>query len=319
MASGTRSVCILGGSGFVGTEIVTRLAARGWPVRVPTRSASHAHHLRVLPTVEIAVADVHDPAALARLFAGTDVVINLVGILNERGRSGAGFRRAHSELAAHVVSAARAQRVPRLLHMSALGVAADAPSHYLRSKYEAEQAVRGAGAALDWTIFRPSVIFGSRDSLTNRFARLLRLSGGVLPLARARARFAPIYAGDVADAFVRAADDRSTIRGTYELCGPQLLTLADIVRITASAAGRRARIVPLPDFIARLQAAVFDFVPGKPFSSDNYRSLTVDSVCREDGCGRLGIRPVPLAATFAAGWLGAHGGAADARMPLRPR
>ena len=319
MPPGPLTVCVLGGSGFVGTEIVTRLVARGWWVRVPTRDAASADHLRVLPTAEIIVANVHDPSALGRAFAGADLVVNLVGILNERGRSGAGFRRAHTELAAHVVAAARTQHVPRLLHMSALGAAATGPSHYLRSKYEAEAQVRAARPHLAWTIFQPSVIFGPRDSLTNRFAHLLRLSRGFLPLARARARFAPIYVGDVAEAFIRSIDDRSTIGHTYELCGPEVMTLADIVRVTASAAGLKAHILPLPDFIGRIQATLFDFVPGKPFSTDNYRSLSIDSVCRESGCARLGIRALPFTPVFAARWLGARHAAADARVPLRPR
>jgi uncharacterized protein YbjT (DUF2867 family) len=318
LRSRPRTICVLGGTGFVGSEIVARLAARRDWVRVPTRAATKADHLLVLPTVEVRVANVHDPHALGELFAGADAVVNLVGILNERGRSGAGFRHAHTQLAARVIEAARAQRVPRLLHMSALGADPAGPSHYLRTKSEAESAVRGARGSLEWTIFRPSVIFGPRDSLTNRFARLLRVSGGVLPLARASARFAPIHVGDVADAFIRALDDRSTTGQIYELCGPDVMTLEQIVRITAEAAGLRARIVRLPNLLARLQATLFDFVPGKPFSTDNYRSLAIDSVCRDDGCARLGIEPSALSA-LSAGWLRRGLGVANARIAVRSR
>jgi uncharacterized protein YbjT (DUF2867 family) len=311
-------VCVLGGTGFVGSELVGALAARGYAVRVPTRVASRADHLRVLPTAEIRVADVHDPRQLARLFAGVDTVVNLVGILNERGRSGAGFRRAHSELAAKVIEAAHAQKVRRLLHMSALGAAADAPSHYLRSKHEAETRVRAAPASIGWTIFRPSVIFGPRDSLTNRFAKLMRLGAGVLPLARAEARFAPVYIVDVVQAYLRALDDRTTLGQAYELCGPDIFTLEELVRFVARAAGIDARIIRLPDLVARLQGLVFDFVPGKPFSTDNYRSLTIDSVCGDDGCARLGIRPASLAGLIGT-WLGPGTQGTYTRMPLRPR
>jgi uncharacterized protein YbjT (DUF2867 family) len=318
VANPSMTVCVLGGTGFVGSEIVSRLAARGHTVRVPTRVASRADHLRVLPTAEIRVADVHDPQHLARLFAGADAVVNLVGILNERGRSGAGFRRAHGELAAKVVEVAHAQRVRRLLHMSALGAAADAPSHYLRSKFEAEGRVRAAHASLGWTIFRPSVIFGPRDSLTNRFAKLLRLTGGVLPLARPDARFAPVYVVDVAEAYLRALDGRATLGQAYELCGPDVFALEDLVRLVARAAEIDARIIRLPDFLARLQGLVFDFVPGKPFSTDNYRSLTIDSVCRDNGCARLGIRPASLAGLIPS-WLGPVMHGTYTRVPLRPR
>ena len=288
---------MLGGTGFVGTELVTRLALAGHWVRVPSRNPAHGERLRVLDTVELVAANVHDPRALGQLLTGMDVVINLVGILNERGR--ATFHSVHTELGAKVAAGARAARVRRVLHMSAIGAQAErAPSLYLRSKGAAEAHIRAAAPHLDFTIFRPAVIFGPRDSLTNRFARLLQLSGGLLPLARAQARFAPIYVLDVVEAFVRALRERQTIGQTYELCGPEILTLEQLVRMTAEVAGLPCRIVPLPDVIARIQAIVMGLLPGKPFSMDNYRSLTVDSVCQDDGCGRLGIAPQHLLAVL---------------------
>jgi len=274
----------------VGTELATRLALEGHWVRVPTRNLAHGEQLRVLDTVELLVANIHDPGVLGQLFKDVDVVINLVGILNERGR--ATFRTVHTELAAKVTHAARRARVRRLLHMSAIGAdAARAPSKYLRSKGEAEAHIRAAAPYLGFTIFRPSVIFGPGDSLTNRFASLLRLAAGFLPLAKPHARFAPIYVLDVADAFLRALHERGTIGETYELCGPDVLTLEEIVRTTAEVAGLPCRILRLPDFLARVQAMVMDFVPGKPFSTDNYKSLSIDSVCTDNGCARLGITP----------------------------
>jgi uncharacterized protein YbjT (DUF2867 family) len=266
-------------------------------VRVPTRQMGRGDLLRVLDTVRVIRADVHDPAALARLFAGADVVINLIGTLNEHGR--ATFKAVHADLAGKVVTAARAARVRRLLHMSSLGADANnAPSRYLRSKGEAEAHVRQAGAFLPWTIFRPSVIFGAADSLTNRFAGLLHLFSGFLPLARAGARFAPVSVDDVVAAFLRGLNDWTTVGQTYELCGPEVMTLEQIVRVTASVAGLPCHIVRLPDFVARLQAMVMGHLPGKPFSTDNYRSLTIDSVCREDGCARLGIQAQPMMAVL---------------------
>jgi uncharacterized protein YbjT (DUF2867 family) len=225
-------------------------------------------------------------------------VINLVGILNERGR--ATFETVHAGLAAKVMNAARGRGVRRVLHMSSLGAAERAPSRYLRSKAAAEAAVRAVPhpelphPAV--TIFRPSVIFGAGDSLTNRFASLLRMSLGVLPLARARARFAPISVMDVVEAFMRALTRAAGTQATYELCGPEVLTLEDIVRLTARVAGLPCHLVPLPDALARLQGIVMGVLPGKPFSLDNFRSLTIDSVCREDGCAALGIVPRPLLA-----------------------
>jgi uncharacterized protein YbjT (DUF2867 family) len=289
------NICVLGGTGFVGTELVTRLARYGHWVRVPTRSLGRGQPLRVLATVELVTANVHDPRTLGQLLSGMDAVINLIGILNESGRGR--FQAVHAEFAAKLIAAARGAKIRRLLQMSAVGADRErGPSRYLRSKGEAEAHIRAAGAQLDFTIFRPSVIFGPGDSLTNRFASLLRLAGGLLPLARSQARFAPVYVGDVADAFVRALQDGKTFGETYELCGPQILTLAELVRLTAAAAQLPCHILALPDALGRLQALLLGLIPGKPFSLDNFRSLGVDSLCSRDGLARLGIRPQHLMA-----------------------
>jgi uncharacterized protein YbjT (DUF2867 family) len=290
-------ICVLGGTGFVGTELIARLAAAGHWVRVPTRSLASGRHLTVLPTVELLAANIHEPRVLGELLAGTNVAINLVGILNESG--GARFRDVHVELVGKLIEEARMARVRRLLHMSSLGANAEsAPSHYLRTKGRAEALVAGATSFIDYTIFRPSVIFGPGDSLTRRFADLLELARGWLPLARAHARFAPISVEDVASAFMRALSDRSTIGQTYELCGPDVLTLEQLVRATAASAQLPCHIVRLPDVIARLQGLLMGLLPGAPFSLDNFRSLTLDSVCSENGCARLGIEPQHLAAVL---------------------
>jgi uncharacterized protein YbjT (DUF2867 family) len=284
------NICLLGGTGFVGTELATRLAREGHWVRIPTRSPAHGQHLRVLSTVELVTANVHDASTLGQLLGGMDAVINLIGILNESGR--ATFQSVHADFAAKLVAAARGAKVPRLLQMSAAGAGRErAPSRYLRSKGEAEAHLRGAAPHLDVTLFRPSVIFGPGDSLTNRFAALLRLGGGFIPLARARARFAPAYVGDVADAFVRTLDDRKSFGETYELCGPEILTLEQLVRMTAAVARLPCHLLRLPDALGRLQAVLLGLLPGKPLSLDNFRSLTVDSVCTQDGFARLGISP----------------------------
>lgn len=293
------NVCVLGGSGFVGTELVTRLARDGHWVRVPTRNVAHVMRLRVLDTVEPVVANVHEPRVLGQVFGGCDAVVNLIGILNPRGR--ASFATVHVELAAKVFAAARAAGVRRVLQMSALGAAADAPSRYLRSRGAAEAQLRGtAGAegAPAVTIFRPSVIFGPGDSLTNRFAGLLRLTAGFLPLARAHTRFAPVYVLDVAEAFARVLRASAQPGAIYELCGPEVMTLEQIVRLTARVARLPCRILRLPDTLARIQGVLMGLLPGKPFTLDNFRSLTLDSLCREDGLRQLGISPEPMMAVL---------------------
>ena len=288
-----RSICVLGGSGFVGSHLVSALAREGWRITVPTRDPARARHLAPIPSLRLVAADIHDSAALAALTSGQYAVVNLVGILNERGRNGSGFARVHTDLARLLVEACRRQHVDRLVHMSALNADADrGSSHYLRSKGRAERIIREeSGPDLRWTIFQPSVIVGPSDNFVNRFARLLRAIPLGLPLARPGARFAPVWIGDVVAAFLRALADDATAGESYELCGPEHFTLREIVCRVRDELGLTRAIVGIPDFAARLQAAVCDFVPGKPFSTDNYRSLLVDSVCKVNGLARLGIQP----------------------------
>jgi uncharacterized protein YbjT (DUF2867 family) len=284
---------VLGGTGFVGRALVARLAADGHAVTLLSRNLA-ANPMRLLPPgVALREVDVYDPAVLRQAFTGADAVINLVGILNEKGDNGRGFRRAHVELTKLVIAAMQLAGVRRLLQMSALN-AGRGQSHYLKSRGEAEAAVRASG--LDWTIFEPSVIFGLGDGLFCRFEALLKLANPVLPLARAGAKFAPVYIGDVVEAFVRSLGNRRTIGEVYELYGPEVYTLADIVRITARQCGMKRWVVPLPDALGRMQALAFDFIPGKPFSSDNFRSLLNDSVGGIDGLHRLGIEPTRVSA-----------------------
>lgn len=288
-------ILILGGTGFVGTHLCARLVERNHAVRVLTRRRARAAHLRVLSQVEVLEGHPEDDGALGSALQGVTAVINLVGILNERGRSGAGFERAHVGLATRVVDACRKRSVGRLLHMSGLPAAEDGPSHYLRSKGRAESVVRSSGPAIGWTILRPSVIFGPGDSFLNRFAGLLRLLP-VLPLARIDARLAPVYVGDVAEAFVRALEDPRCIGQSYDLCGPDVMTLGAIVRYVRDRLGLRRWVFGLPDPLGAVQAAMMELLPGKPLSLDNYRSLAVDSVSADDGLARLGIERTSLAA-----------------------
>jgi NADH dehydrogenase len=252
----------------------------------------------VLDTCELRVANIHEPRVLSQLFADCEVVINLVAILNPHGS--ATFENVNVNLVAKVMAAARTAGVRRVLHMSALGAAENAPSRYLRSRAQGETLVRAVPhpelphPAV--TIFRPSVIFGPDDSLTNRFARLLRLSFGFMPLARPRALFAPISVVDVAEAYMRALSSHQSEGATYELCGPDNLTLEEIVRLTARIAQLPCHILRLPDALGRLQGIVLGLLPGKPFTLDNFRSLTRDNVCQSDGCRELGIRPLSMLA-----------------------
>ncbi|MGH8120888.1 MAG: complex I NDUFA9 subunit family protein [Gammaproteobacteria bacterium] len=291
-----RKICILGGTGFVGRVLSNRLVREGIKLRILTRNRErNKDDLILLPGTELIETDVHNPDNLKQQFAGCDAVINLVGILNERGRKGRGFQHVHVELARKVVESCAANGIRRLLHMSALN--ADdvrGPSHYLKTKGKAEDFVFASSAqGINVTGFRPSVIFGTHDSFFNRFAALLRLTW-VFPLACYGARFAPVHVADVAEAFVRTLKDPASYGRRYHLCGPHVYTLEELVRYTARCIGVKRWIIPLNDTLSRVQAAVFDFVPGKPFSTDNYLSAQVDSVCAHNDFAELGITPVAI-------------------------
>jgi NADH dehydrogenase len=288
-------ICVLGGSGFVGHALAERLVEAGHRVRIFTRRRERHRDLLVLPTAELVEGDVHNPAFLRQQFEGADAVINLVGILNERGRSGKGFEHAHAQLPQKVIEACRAAGVHRLLHMSALNASVSGPSHYLRTKGLGEEAVhRAHGPELAVTSFRPSVIFGPRDGFTNRFAGLLRLVPGVFPLACPQARLQPVCIDDVATAFVRALSDHRSYGNRYNLCGPKVYTLRAIVEYLATVLGRRVRVIGLNDTLSYLQALALEFAPGKPFSLDNYKSLQVDSVCPQGFPAVFGVTPASL-------------------------
>ena len=298
-----KNLLVIGGTGFLGTAIARELARRAATVyflTLPTRRRERSRHLLVLPTVRVVEADVHDPATLARLMAGQDAVISLVGILKggEGEPYGKGFARAHVELPQKIAAAARAAGVRRVLHVSALKAAADAPSGYLRSKAAGEAVLRDAG--LDLTIFRPSVIFGPGDSFLMLFAQLARIAP-VFPLAGADARFQPVWVEDVAAAVADSLLRSDSIGATYELCGPQQYSLRELVSYAAAVAGHPRAVIGLPHAIAWLQAWAMEFIPNGPMTRDNIRSMRVASVC-DGGCtlpfGRKATALEVVAATY---------------------
>jgi NADH dehydrogenase len=271
---------------------------------VLTRRRERHRDLLVVPTLEVVETDVHYASNLMEAIKGCDVVVNLVGILNE-GPSAGTFASVHVELPAKLVDAARVNGVRRLLHVSALNADPGGPSAYLRSKGEGENvAHEAAREGIAVTSFRPAVIFGPGDGLFSLFARLLRLSP-VLPLACPEARLAPVFVGDVAEAMARALDSPAAHGRRYDLCGPRTFTLRGLVEYTARVAGLRRRVLPLGPAASRLQARVMEWAPGKPFSRDNLLSLQVDGVCRQDGLAELGIVPTGVEAVVPA-YIGGH-------------
>jgi len=285
-----QQLVILGGTGFVGSHLVPRLAADGHRIVLLSRNREQHRELGVLPQVKIRSADVYNDDVLRREFDGADAVINLIGILNTRGHHT--FQRAHVELTRRIIAACHASDVTRLHQMSSLK-AGQGLSHYLKTRGEAETLVKAS--ALDWTIYQPSVLFGEGDGLVSRFAGLLRRMP-VLPLARAKSRMAPTFVGDVAEAIARCVNnDKLGSRRCFELYGPDVFTLGEIVRQIRDSAGLRTPIIPLHDSFGRLQSQVAGLLPGKPFSFDNFQSLRTDSVGKIDGYAALGIVPQPFA------------------------
>jgi len=301
---------VLGATGFVGQSVCERLVERSGAadgrIRVATRRPARARHLQLLPTVEVAVGDVHDDRTLDWMLRDTDAVINLVAILHG---SEAEFERVHVRLPQRLGAACRRAGVRRVIHVSALGAATDAPSRYLRSKARGEAALRAAG--LDLTILRPSVIFGERDRFLNTFATLQAFAP-VVPLASATARFQPVWVEDVAEAIARCLDDPTTVGATIECTGPRVYTLRELVEAAGRWSGARRPVFGLPAALGRLQAAFLEFLPGRTLMSrDNVDSMKTANVAsgKLPGLERLGIEPTPLE-TIAPRYLGHTSGEA---------
>ena len=296
-------ILLLGGTGFLGSRIAHALSARGHAVIVPTRRRERARHLLPLPTVEVVEADAHDPAALARLSAGCTAAVNSIGILQSRRGTpyGPDFARVHVDLPQKIVAACRAQGVGRLVHVSALKAAADAPSMYLRSKADGEAAIRAGAAEIATTILQPSVIFGPGDAFLNLCAGLARIAP-VLPLACPDARFQPVFVEDVACIAADALCDAQSRDKTWALCGPTVYTLRQLVGYACRLAGLARPVVGLSPGLSRLQAAIMERLPGAPMSRDNVDSMKVDNVC--EACAQPpGWTPTALEAV-APGYIG---------------
>ncbi len=274
-------VLLIGGSGFIGQKIASGLSALGHSVLLPTRKAAYAKELWVLPKLQVIEANIHDPSVLADLCQrlGPDgVVINLVGVLHDKTGSpyGPGFLKNHVELTKKIITAMNAAHLKRYIHMSALGANSSGASMYQRSKGDAENLVKASD--LDWTIFRPSVVFGEKDKFINLFASLQKFAP-ILPLGGANVKFQPVYVSDVAQAFVKSIAMSETIGRVFDLAGPRVYTLAELVNFAGMVGGRKSIVIPLPKPLAYLQAGLLEMMPGPTLMSrDNLASMSEDNV-----------------------------------------
>ena len=292
-------ILVLGGTGFVGRHVCEKLARLAYCVTVPTRRSENAKLIQHLPGLDVLEADIHAPAVLAGLVDGHDAVVNLVGILHGNQ---AAFERAHVALPRSLAQACVQTGVKRVVHISALGAALDAPSMYQRSKAQGEAALQAAG--LDLTILRPSVMFGEGDKFLNLFVKLQKVFP-IMPLAGAATRFQPVWVEDVAQAIVNSLGQSAGKPGTsvYEACGPDVLTLKELVQLAARTAGinhgHGRPVLALPMSLGKLQAAFMRLLPGEPLlSRDNLDSMRVDNVAsgKLPGLADLGVTPSALAA-----------------------
>lgn len=300
----TPRVLVLGGSGFVGRHVCEQLTRLGWQITVPTRRAVNAASVQSLPGLTVIEASVHQEADLARLMPGHDAVVNLVAVLHGNEKR---FEQVHVQLPGKIASAMKKAGVQRLVHVSALGADPQGPSMYQRSKARGETVLHNAGLQL--TILRPSVIFGAEDKFLNLFADLQAVAP-FMPLAGSGTRFQPVWVADVARAVAVCLEKPDTIGQTYELCGPDVLTLGELVKKAGQWAGvnhgRGRPVVGLPMWVGWLQAAAMEMAPGEPLMSrDNLASMKVDNVATGQlpGLAALGIQAAS-AAGVAPGYLG---------------
>lgn len=274
-ALGRKVATVFGGSGFIGRYVVQLLAQQDYVVRVAVRDPAGARFLqtqgRVGQIVPLA-ASITDSAAVARAVEGAEVVVNLVGILFER-RAG-DFHRLQGEAPGAVAAAAKAAGVQHFIHISAIGADASSPSLYARSKAEGEAGVRAAFP--EATILRPSVVFGPEDQFFNRFAGMAMLP--VMPVVAGATRFQPVYVGDVADAVAAAIADPAARGKTFELGGPRVMTMREVLRFILDTTGRRRPMVDMPMGLMRVQAGLLQRLPKPPLTQDQLLLLGRDNV-----------------------------------------
>ena len=289
-------VTLFGGGGFIGRYAAQQLLARGARVRVVQRNPAAAMFLKPLGNLgqsQFVAADVRSAASVARAMAGSDAVVNLVG-------SFANMDAVQHRGAANIAAAAGDQGIGRLVHVSAIGADVASPAVYGRSKGEGEAAVRAA--VPNAVILRPSTVFGREDQFINRFAGMIRLAP-IVPLVAPAARFQPVYVGDVASAIVAALDDPAAGR-TFELGGPQILSMDDLFRWIAHAIGRHPRFLSVPDAATAMLARLTGWAPGAPLTWDQWLMLQKDTVVAPgaDALADLGITATALD-TVAHEWL----------------
>lgn len=291
---GQKTVTLFGGTGFVGRYVAQMLAQRGWRIIVASRHPDRALPLKTAGAVGQVVsvfADIRDDGSVAAAVAGADAVVNLVGILFERGKQR--FDSIHGEAAGRVARAAAAAGASRFVQISAIGASADSPSSYARTKAAGEAAVRAAfpGAS----ILRPSVVFGPEDGFFNLFANLARTAPFLPLFGGGTTKFQPVYVQDVAAAVVACLEQDGAAGQTYELGGPRVYSFRELMELTLTQTGRKKRLVSLSWGMAAFEAKLFSLLPKPPLTPDQVLQLKIDNVVAPGAktLADLGIQPTP--------------------------
>jgi uncharacterized protein YbjT (DUF2867 family) len=297
-----RRIVVAGGTGFIGTHIVNKLLQAGYHVVVPTRRRDRAKHVALLPNVEIREGSLTDSRFVDDLVRNTTAVVNLIGVLHGRAGEpavyGPDFAQAHVEIPKRLADAAVAKGIRRYIQVSALGVTDDGkrslPSRYLRSKAAGEQSLRQT-LGLDWTILRPSVVFGREDKFLNLFASLLAIAP-LMTLPKAAAKFQPVWVEDVARAVVECLGRPATIQQNFDLVGPHTYSLRELVQLVGQLTGHQRLLVSLPDLLGFIQTTLIEFAPGPTLMSrDNFASMAIDNVSSKGWPTQaLGFEPAAL-------------------------
>jgi uncharacterized protein YbjT (DUF2867 family) len=295
MVTGNLTAAVFGGGGFIGRHLVRRLGKSGAVVRVPSRHVSRLSYLRTAGVVGQIVPEIvgaFDDQELTAAIRGADVVINLIGILAENRRNG--FERIHTAIPGRIAAVAAATGVKRLIHVSAIGADPHSTSAYARSKAAGEEVVKAAFPQA--TIIRPSIIFGPEDQFFNRFAAMAQISPALPLIGGGHTRFQPVYVGDVADGIMAAIANPDSAGRTYEFGGPEVHEFRDLMKLLLAEMGISRLLVPLPWGLARFQARVAEYIPGKPLTRDQVELLKTDNVLSgaAPGLADLGVRPTAV-------------------------
>ena len=297
-----QTIGVIGGTGFIGRAVVEKLADAGASVVILCRNADRAKRLKVLGDVgqvSVMSGDALGDAALARLIAASDKIVNLVGILYPSGKQS--FEAAQAQLPARLAELSKGQDIQKIVHLSAIGADATSGSAYARTKAAGEKALRegaAASCAQAPTILRPSIVFGPGDGFFNRFGQMAMVAPALPLIGGGTNKMQPVYVGDVAEAVLRALSDKATDGQIYELGGPTAYSFKELMQLTLKAVDRRRALVPVPFAAMELPAALAGLLPTPPLTRDQLKLLKIDNVVSSEAktLADLGITPQPVEA-----------------------